>query len=89
MSREDFVILVVGRSGQDAENLKRLIEFMDTPRVCAAKISNWRESLDGLRLEAMFVGPDLTSDEVDTLVAEVGEFDPNVSIVLPETEKVT
>ncbi|MDJ0812360.1 MAG: hypothetical protein QNJ23_01415 [Woeseiaceae bacterium] len=62
---------------------------MDTPRVCAARLSNWRESLDGQRLEAMFVGPDLTSDEVDTLVSEVGEYDPNVSIVLPETQTAT
>ena len=85
MSGQDFVILVINRSEVEAENLKELIEFMDTPHVRTAKPGEWREALGDDRLEAMFIGPDITADEADKLVGDIGELDPNVPIVMTNT----
>lgn len=78
----DATILVVNHGDSAARNLKELLEFMDTPRVQVANPDNWRESLGERRLQAVFIGPDLVDAEIDTLLAAVGEMDPNVSIVL-------
>ena len=85
MSEQDFVILVINRSEVEAENLKELIEFMDTPHVRTAGPGDWREALGDDRLEAMFIGPDVTADEADQLVGDIGELDPNVPIVMTNT----
>lgn len=76
------VILVVNHLQAEAENLKELIEFMDTPHVCTATPEAWREVLGELRLDAVFVGPDLSADEVDALLTDIGDFDVNVPIVM-------
>jgi len=86
MTGEDYVILVINRAQADADNLKDLIEFMDTPNVRTALPGEWRQELGDRRLEAMFVGPDLSADEIDTLLIDVGEFDPNVPIVMMQSE---
>ena len=85
MSGQDFVILVINRSEVEAENLKELIEFMDTPHVRTARPGDWRDALGDDRLEALFIGPDITADEADQLVGDIGEFDPNVPIVMTNT----
>ena len=85
MSGQDFVILVINRSELEAENLKELIEFMDTPHVRIAKPGDWRDALGDDRLEAMFIGPDITAAEADQLVGDIGELDPNVPIVMTNT----
>lgn len=76
------MILVVNRTQAEAENLKELIEFMDTPNVRTAVPADWRRELGDQRLEALFVGPDLSPEEVDALLVDVGELDPNVPIVM-------
>ena len=42
-------------------------------------------ALGGDRLEALFIGPDITADEADQLVGDIGELDPNVPIVMTNT----
>jgi len=86
MTGEAYVILVINRAQADADNLKELIEFMDTPNVRTALPGEWRQTLGDRRLEALFVGPDLSTDEIDTLLVDVGEFDPNVPIVMMQAE---
>ena len=82
MSGDDCVILVINRARAEADNLKELIEFMDTPNVRTALPTTWRQELGEARLEALFVGPDLSTDEIDALIADVGDLDPNVPIVM-------
>ena len=82
MSGDDCVILVINCAKAEADNLKELIEFMDTPNVRTATPAEWRRELGEARLEALFVGPDLSSDEIDALLADVGDLDPNVPIVM-------
>ncbi len=86
MTGENYVILVINRAQADADNLKELIEFMDTPNVCTALPGEWRKELGDRRLEALFVGPDLSTKEIDTLLVDVGQYDPNVPIVMMEAE---
>ena len=83
---DDGIILVVNRQSDEAENLKELIEFMDTPCVRTAAPAEWREQLGEARLEALFVGPDLSADEIDTLLTDVGKLDPNVPIIMMQEE---
>ena len=82
MTSGDCVILVVNRSESAARNLKDLIEFMDTPPVIIAAPDEWQSELGEQRLEALFVGPDMTDREVDRLLKDVGDLDPNVPIVM-------
>jgi len=82
LSSTDSVIVVVNRPGAAANNLKELIEFMDAPNVCTATPSGWQQQLGGSRLEAVFIGPDLSDSDVRTLVDDIGKFDPNVPIVM-------
>ena len=89
MSGQEFVILVINRSAVEAENLKELIEFMDTPHVRTAQPGDWREALGGDRLEALFIGPDITAAEADQLLGDIGKFDPNVPIVMTNTAAAT
>jgi DNA-binding NtrC family response regulator len=76
------MILVINRTEPDAFKLKELIEFMDSPSVCVAAPEEWQERLEGHRLEALFVGADLSDTEVSTLLDSVGQLDPNVPIVM-------
>ena len=78
----DGVIMVVNRASEDAENLKELIQFMDVQHVCASQPGSWRKALGKQRLEALFVGSDLSDDDIDEVFSELGEFDPNVPIVM-------
>ncbi|MDX1515261.1 MAG: hypothetical protein R3288_00400 [Woeseiaceae bacterium] len=82
MAGNDRTILVVDRDPTLAENLKGLIEFMDTPSVETAVPADWRERLGERRLEALFVGPDLADDDVEQLLGDLAQFDPNVPVVV-------
>ena len=79
---DELVILVINHAAAEADNLKSLIEFLDAPSVHTAAPGDWREALGDRRLEAVFVGPDVSSAEIDQLLGELGRFDPNVSIVM-------
>ncbi|MDH3747800.1 MAG: hypothetical protein OER97_06295 [Gammaproteobacteria bacterium] len=78
----DKTILVVDQDRALAENLKELIEFMDQPYVVTAVPTNWRQRIGERRLEAVFVGPDLSDQDVSGLLADLKIFDPNVPVVM-------
>lgn len=80
----DKTILVVDQDRELAENLKELIEFMDQPHVVTAAPANWRQRIGKRRLEAVFVGPDLSEQDIGGLLAELKQFDPNVPVVMME-----
>ena len=82
MTNADSLILVVNREAAEAEHLKELIEFMDSPAVETATPRRWRQQLGDHRLEALFVGPDLSDSEIGSLLDDVSRLDPNVPIVL-------
>lgn len=75
-------MLVVDLDLGRAENLKSLIEFMDTPSVITAMPDDWRNRLGARRLEALFVGPELGDDAIAALLSELEQFDPNVPVVM-------
>ncbi len=74
--------MVVNGTASAAENLKELIEFMDAPHVCIATPAGWREEVGDRRLEAVFIGPDLSDKDIHTLVDDIGQLDPNIPIVM-------
>ena len=82
MTAQDSVIMVVDRDKEEADRLKQLIEFMDSPAVATATPKRWRERLGDHRLEALFVGPDLSDKDLNVLLADIGDYDPNIPIVL-------
>jgi hypothetical protein len=82
MTFAESVIVVVNRTGLDAENIKRQIQFMDAPYVCSATPDRWLQQIGARRLEAVFVGPDLSDPEISAVVDEIGQHDPNVPIVV-------
>ena len=82
MDSTNSVIMVVNRAEADAENIKRLIQFMDAPYVRSARPDKWLQQVGECRLEAVFVGPDLSDKEITSVVDEVGHHDPNVPIVV-------
>jgi len=82
MDSTESTILVVNRVELAAENLKELIEFMDSPNVVTATPAEWQQRLGDSRLEAVFVGPDLSDRDIRALVKDIGALDPNVPIVM-------
>jgi DNA-binding NtrC family response regulator len=74
--------MVVNRAGAAAENLRELIEFMDAPHVCTATPLKWRQQIGDSRVEAVFIGPDLSDKDIRALVDDIGELDPNIPIVM-------
>ena len=82
MNSSDSMIMVVNRAAAAADNLKELIEFMDAPDVRTATPSKWREQIGDSRVEAVFIGPDITDKDFRTLVKDIGELDPNIPIVM-------
>lgn len=84
MTDGDSMILVVSRTASAGRNLKELIEFMDMPRVGTAAPGEWRSKLGNHKLEALFVSPDLSTAEIDELLGDIGQLDPNIPIVMME-----
>ena len=80
MSRDPLIMVIDGPAARGTD-LKELIEFMDAPSVRIANCDDWREQLGERRLAAVFVGDDLARAEMDRLIREVGELDPNAPIV--------
>ena len=82
MRYREKVIVVIDQDMAAAENVRQLIEFMDTPSAIGAQFLNWREQLAERRLEALFMGPDLTDKQISTVLSEVAEIDPNIPVVM-------
>ncbi len=82
------MILVVDSQEQVAARLKSMIEFMDTPEVVTAEPRDWKARIEGARLDAVFLGPDLADGEISEVVAGVGDIDPNASIVIVDKDSL-
>ncbi len=82
MTEAASIILVVNRDRTAARHVKELIEFMDTPRVRTADPGTWRERVGRHHLEALFVGPDLSDDDLRDVLGDLEQVDPNVPIVI-------
>ena len=82
MDSAESMIMVVNRPGAAAENLRELIEFMDAPHVCTATPAQWQQKIGDSRLEAVFIGPDLSDKDIRSLLRDIGELDPNIPIVM-------
>lgn len=82
MNATNGTIVVVNRAQKEAENLKELIQFMDAPEVRTATPKDWRKTVGDRRLDAIFVGADLSEVEVHELLDDVADSDPNVPIVV-------
>lgn len=87
MNNADSMIVVVNSSGAAAENLKELIEFMDAPHVCTATPAKWQEQVGDSRLEAVFIGPDISDTDIRAVINDIGELDPNIPIVMITEER--
>ena len=75
-------ILVIDRNTGAADRLREIIEFMDTPSVLVAAPDNWTQRLGERRLEALFVGADLSDGQLAGLMTELENLDPNVPVVI-------
>ena len=82
MASRNSIIMVVNDSIDDARNIKELIEFMDVPEVCTSTPAKWRSNVGENRLDAVFVGPDLSDADVRSVLGDVGDYNPNTPIVM-------
>lgn len=89
MNSVESMIMVVNRAGAAADNLKQLIEFMDAPDVRTATPAQWRQQVGDSRLEAVFIGPDLSDTDIRELVDDIGKLDPNIPIVMISEDPAT
>ncbi len=76
------VIMVVNDSPDEARNIKELIEFMDVPQVCTSTPSKWLSLVGERRLDAVFVGPHLSDKDIRSVLDDVGNYNPNVPVVV-------
>lgn len=82
------MIIVIYRATGEAQNIKELIEFMDAPEVRTATPSDWQETVGGHRLDAVFLGLDLTESDVRNVVGGVAKVDRNIPIVMLQDSQV-
>ncbi|MEX2257870.1 MAG: hypothetical protein WD672_04100 [Woeseia sp.] len=82
MTGRSLLFMIVDDAPARAENLKELIEFMDVPQVQVVAADNWPADVGDRRLAAVFLSDTLDQDKLRKVISDVGELDPNVSIVL-------
>lgn len=82
MASQNRVVLVVNDEPDQSAQLKELIEFMDVPSVRASTPGDWRSGLGDQRLEAIFLGPQLSAENLTAVLFDVKAFDPNIPIVV-------
>ena len=82
MIGDNRMIMVIDGADHRGLQLKELIEFMDAPNVCTADPGEWRVRAGDARIEAVFVGPDLSDRDIRALVDDIGSLDPNIPIVM-------
>lgn len=82
MSAAQNRIMVVNNETTEAENIKELIEFMDAPPVCMSTPAGWLEQAGQDRIDAVFIGPDLSDRDVQSVLGDIGDLDPNIPIVM-------
>lgn len=82
MTGHDGIVMVISDTPDEAQNIKELIEFMDMPLVCTSVPANWLSLVGERILDAVFLGPDLPDKSFRSVVDQVGEYSPNVPIVV-------
>ena len=82
----DKTILIVDDDAATAENLRELLEFMDSPSVITAAPGDWKQRLGERRLEALFIGPDLSERELTCLLKDLKDIDATVPVVMCEEQ---
>jgi hypothetical protein len=87
MSTERLIMVIEGPQAR-SHNLKELLEFMDAPRVQIASPNDWRTQLGDRRLAALFLGDDLPEEQIDRLISDVAEVNPNAPIVYLSCDSV-
>lgn len=84
---QENVIIIIDRDSARASELKNQIVFMDETNVLVAQPDDWRECCDSELIRAVFVGPDMSEDEVRDLVGEIGAINQQAPIVLLGDER--
>lgn len=82
MHADNQLILIVSDDRKAARHLQELLEFMDAPLVECAMPEQWQSHLGNRRLSAVFLGPGLDIKTSGNIIGEIGELDPNISIVV-------
>lgn len=80
-----LLFIIVDDVPERAHRLKSLIEFMDVPQVQIAAPETWRSGVGDRRLAAVFLSRDLEQERIHNVIADLGEHDPNVPIVLVDS----
>jgi len=76
------LIFVFAESADVAQDMRNLLEFMDTHRVEIANPDNWQDQLDGRALSAVFLAPDVADETREVLIDEIGRLDASISVVV-------
>ncbi|NND36102.1 MAG: hypothetical protein HKN81_03105, partial [Gammaproteobacteria bacterium] len=80
------MMLLISQDEEIAQEIRKLIEFMDAPSVCVTTPTDWQQRVGDARLEAVFVGPDLPEVETNGVIDAIGARDPNAPIVVVAKE---
>ena len=80
------MMLLISQGEEIAQEIRKLIEFMDAPSVCATTPTDWQQRVGDARLEAVFVCPDLTDVQTRCVIEAIGARDPNTPIVVVAEE---
>ena len=65
-----------------ARDIKDLLEFMDADDVKTTSPEDWQTQVENGRVSAIFVGPDLRRETSASIIDQIGEIDPSISVVV-------
>jgi sigma-54 specific flagellar transcriptional regulator A len=82
MREIEQVFIVVCRDEPHGRHLREMVEFLDILPVVVAAPENWQARLGERRPVAIFLGSDLALDDVNAILAGVGEIEANSPIVI-------
>lgn len=63
-----------------------MIEFMDSPEVRVTHPHAWQEALGDARAAAVFIAEEIEPQQIEQILQEIGDHDPNVPIVMMSSE---
>jgi sigma-54 specific flagellar transcriptional regulator A len=81
-TRGDHAFLVISDSLPHRQNLKEMIEFLDAERVIVSEFKDWQANRGDCRLAGIFLGHDLGTANLDSVLAKIGKADANVPFIL-------
>lgn len=79
---QHHAIIVIDPDSEHASRLEEELLFMDESNIRIAKPDGWRDCCAGENVGALFLGPGVADNDVHALISEIGEFLPDVPIVL-------